>query len=845
MTFPTATYRLQLRNGMTFDRAVELVPYLKSLGISHFYASPIFTATTGSTHGYDVTDANEIDPAIGGRAGFDRLVAALKEAGLSLIIDIVPNHMASSLENPWWKDVVTHGEKSRYARHFDIDWSRRLTLPFLGSTFEEALASGDLVVKPDPQTGKPAFAYFESFYPLEPSTYAGRDSEVLATRDPDSLASLHDAQPYELMSWREASRNLSFRRFFEVAGLVGVRVEDEAVFADSHRLILDLVKSGAVQGLRIDHVDGLADPKAYVDRLRQEAGPDCYIVVEKILGEGEQFPGDWPVSGTTGYEFIAALSHAFIDNDGLARMRSAYEALSQEPVAGEDALRSAKMLMVEKNFEGEVSTLVRLATAIGDDEGAAVRDSDIKKALSALLIAFPVYRTYGTTAGLRPDDADLLGRVLTEVRRTGPDVPAPALQLLTRILKGDVPADIQPSANLFRTKFQQLTGPMMAKSIEDTLFYRQNMFLGINEVGADPLPGAFSLAQFHAEMHLRVKHQPLALSTTSTHDTKRGEDARARLYALSEAPEHWADAVTRWRDQNRHLVQQLEDGPAPEPETEWMLYQALAGVVPADFDATDRTAASALKERFLAYVEKALREAKGRTNWADPNERYETAVRNYAAHLLSGNEPVFLSDFLDTLRPYTHAGLVNGINQTVIKLMAPGVPDIYQGSEAKDFSLVDPDNRREPDFAELALWLDQDRGADMSDPSAWHDGSLKQSVVAKLLHLRKSAPDFFSQADYQPLNMADPSHDGVLAFSRRHGDEVLVVVLARFLLKKGLHLALPPSTAAASGALPLAEGLAGRSYRNMWTGEVIEAGDDLSLNCLDRAPFAVFYSSGT
>lgn len=290
---PTATWRIQFRNGMTFDRAASLVPYLQQLGISHLYASPIFTAARDSTHGYDVTDANEIDPAIGGRAGFERLVSALKAAGLGLILDIVPNHMSTSLENAWWRDVIEHGEKSRYARHFDIDWSRRLTLPFLGDDFDVVLANGEISIQRDPNTGKPALAVYDNFYPLTPESWMGREEEVLNLREPEAIARLHDQQPWRLSSWRDAPRDLSWRRFFEITGLVGVRVEDDAVFDDSHALILALVRSGAVDGLRIDHVDGLADPRAYLQRLRQEAGADCYITVEKILSKGENLPADW------------------------------------------------------------------------------------------------------------------------------------------------------------------------------------------------------------------------------------------------------------------------------------------------------------------------------------------------------------------------------------------------------------------------------------------------------------------------------------------------------------------------------------------------------------------------
>lgn len=396
---PTATYRLQFRNGMTFDRAAALVPYLKNLGISHLYASPIFTATKASTHGYDVTDANEIEPSIGGREGFERLVAELKAQGLGLIIDIVPNHMASSLENAWWRDVLEYGKESRYARHFDIDWSRRLTLPFLGDTFDAVLENGEIAIKPDPATGKPAFAYYDNYYPLAPATWQGREAEILALTDKAAIADLHERQPWKLMSWRDAARSLSYRRFFEVTGLVGMRVEDKTVFDDTHRLILELVRTGAVDGLRIDHIDGLADPKAYLARLRQEVGPACYITVEKILAKGEQLPDDWPVSGTTGYEFIASLAEVLVDDEQIDNLRQAYETVKGAPVDMRAELRAAKLLMVDRNFEGEFTRLLALALSIASELQIAQEESVVRQALRELLIAFPVYRTYGTAEG--------------------------------------------------------------------------------------------------------------------------------------------------------------------------------------------------------------------------------------------------------------------------------------------------------------------------------------------------------------------------------------------------------------------------------------------------------------
>ncbi|MCQ1851190.1 malto-oligosyltrehalose synthase [Neorhizobium galegae] len=833
MMIPTATYRIQFRNGMTFDRASALVPYLKRLGISHLYASPIFAATTGSTHGYDVTDTNEIDPAIGGRDGFERMVKALKAEGLGLILDIVPNHMAASLENPWWRDVVANGEKSRYARHFDIDWTRRLTLPFLGDTFEKVLEAGGISVKANPKTGKPALAYYDALYPLAPVSYAGHQEEVLKFTGRAAIAKLHDQQPYRLMCWREAPRELSYRRFFEITGLAGMRVEDGTVFDDTHRLILELVHSGKVDGLRVDHVDGLADPKAYLERLRHEAGPDCYITVEKILGEGEHIPADWPISGTTGYEFIAAVSDALVDGQKLDNLRSAYEKATGQPVDMAAELRAAKLLMADNNFAGEVSTLLDLAMQIQptEDRESALSKAAVKSALRELLVAFPVYRTYGTRQGIPPEGREMLAKVLDNVRN-GPNPPEDAaLAFLERIMVGDVEQAAAGSASIFRTRFQQLTGPLMAKSVEDTLFFRQHMALALNEVGAEPLPRSFSLDRFHAEMQTRLERQPDALSGTSTHDTKRGEDARARLYAITEAPELWADGVDRWRRINSHAVRTLDDGPAPEPAVEWMLYQALAGAWPNDLHAEDAAGLKALETRFLGYVEKALREAKLRTNWGDPNETYEKAVLEYARTLLSPSNQAFLTDFADTLRPFIRAGLVNGITQTIIKLMAPGVPDIYQGSEGLDLSLVDPDNRREPDFDTLQQRLTEREKLASTDEEEWQSGRLKQHVIATLLRVRQEAPTLFRRGEYLPLRASGKRADNVIAFARADMDDAFIVIAPR-LVFSALHAGLAPSRSErwAETEIILPERLGHRRYRDVCTGKLVDPKDSIAVN---------------
>jgi len=840
---PSSTYRIQFRNGMTFDGAAALVPYLKQLGISHLYASPIFTATTGSTHGYDVTDANEFDPTLGGREGFDRLSGALQKHGLGLILDIVPNHMASSLENPWWHDVVENGKESRFSHYFDIDWSRRLTLPFLGDTFEKVLAAGDLEVKPHPTTQKPALAYFDTYYPLSPPTYQGREQEVLAIADAADIVKLHDQQPWRLMSWRDAPRELSYRRFFEITGLVGLRVEDPDVFDAAHKTVLELVRDGRVDGLRIDHVDGLADPKAYLERLRQAVGPDTYLVIEKILGDGEQIPADWPISGTTGYEFIGTLSNALVSGANSQAITNAYEAVAGRSEQPLEELRQAKLLMANNNFEGEVSTLKRLALELHEETNSSSIDPDtLHNALRELLVAFPVYRTYGTEQEMPEEGKKLLGTVVQTVK-DGPYAPdADALSFIHQILRGDVTPGQQEKASLFRTRFQQLTGPLMAKSLEDTLFFRHHRFLALNEVGSEADPHAASIQRFHEDMQTRLQRQPHALSGTSTHDTKRGEDSRARLYTISEAPDLWAEAVERWRGMNRSYVASLSDGAAPEPAVEWMLYQALAGAWPTDLTPDDQTGLKALEERFLGYVEKSLREAKQRTSWNEVNEEYEGAVKSYATRLLSPDNSDFLSDFLNTLEPFIRTGLVNSITQTLIKLTAPGVPDIYQGSERLDLSLVDPDNRRPPNFDALSADLTKE-GPLPSGEEEWRSGRLKQNIIMAVLNLRQRQTDLFASGNYLPLIPQGKRAEHLVSYARLTDDQAMILIAPRLAFGAFRQGGLPVSERWADTEVPFPQDLSGRSYKDVFTGRTFQPSQSLSVSwAFADYPFALLVS---
>ena len=758
MNIPTATYRVQFRDGQTLDRVAETVPYLKNLGISHLYASPIFTATKGSTHGYDVTNCNEIDPDIGGRDGFDRLSAKLKEVGLGLILDIVPNHMAASTENAWWANVLKLGEASAYANHFDIDWRERLTLPILGKAFEEALTEGEFELRRN-EHGDWCLAYHDTLLPVDPASITSEHMEDSTESDKRSrIRRIHDEQHWRLTHWQDAARHLSYRRFFEVTGLVGLRVEDQKVFEDSHRLVLELVRSGQVQGLRLDHIDGLAAPGAYLDRLRAAVGDEVFITVEKILGHGEVLPCSWPVQGTTGYEFISALSNLFIDPDGLKSLSATYANVAPEHADFTAGLRAAKSLMVEENFQGEVARLVKLA----GNAHPELPETDLANAIRELLIAFPVYRTYGEGAALSDDQASALNAVTSAASRYVKN--RTALDAISELLRNGSHAE-------FQTRFQQVSGPVMAKAMEDTLFYRFNRLLASNEVGGEPNVEPGGVEAFHALMQERLETQPQGLSATATHDTKRGEDARARLYVISEQSDAWRDGFERWQAMNRAHEVDISGQNAPDANMEWMLYQALLGITP-DPSGDDRPADIA--QRFTAYAEKAVREAKLSTSWSNQNPRFEDAVKAYATALVDPKNVPFAQDFSKLSASLTAAGYLNSLSQTLIKLTAPGIPDIYQGTEALDFSLVDPDNRRPVDMARLAKMLVLEQPLQTLPVPA-----MKQRMIQKSLHLRHQKPELFSKGRYIPLAATGPRKDNLVAFARHRGDEFAMTIVPR------------------------------------------------------------------
>lgn len=871
MPFPVSTYRLQFRGGMDFDRAIGLVPYLKRLGITHLYASPVFAATEGSTHGYDVTDANVIDPVLGGREGFQRLAAALRAQGLGLILDIVPNHMAASLENPWWRSVIEWGEASRYVHYFDIDWSQRLTLPFLGKPFEQAVVDGEVALAIDPDQGVLAFSYFDSLYPLSPSTYpaalakcehplavplsdlgrqatAGEEAqfhqavvslcrehgcdgllEELRARaqEHEFLLFLHDLQPFRLMHWTEAAKGLSYRRFFEIAGLVGLRVEAPDVFEAAHRTVLELVQSGQVDGLRIDHVDGLADPGRYLQQLRDVVGQDIPIYVEKILALGEDLPKDWPVQGSTGYEFIAAQVPVLLDQTGFLAMRRAYAGIAGPQASVAEKMREAKLRMIRVNFAGEVKALVGQGVEL-----LRLDENTMSRALEELLLAFPRYRTYAAQGEMSAEDRQLVDQVLSEAKARLDETAADAAWSIADLLKGEGRfEDGGVGSDLFRRRFQQLTGPLMAKSLEDTLFFRHVEFLALNEVGGELEPEEGGIDRFHAEMQRRAQTQPFGLSASSTHDTKRGEDARARLFAFAEDAPRFGGLVERWRKAHLGAVVEVDGKPAPEPEIKWMIFQALIGHWPVDLMADDLEGIVDFAERVLAFVEKSLREAKLRTDWNAVNEGYEAAVKDYVRSLLF-DRPQFVTELVHEIQPLIWAGLINGLTQTIVKLTAPGIPDIYQGSERLDFSFVDPDNRRPPPFETLAAF-DPQAPISFGDERALAEGWLKQAVVGRGLALRNRHPQLFLQGQYLPLTITGSRQSHVLAFAREHKHIAAITVACRLpiaMLQAGQGLMSEQFWGDTLVEIPAA--LAGHGWAEILSDRQLAAGNGLLLRQL-------------
>jgi (1->4)-alpha-D-glucan 1-alpha-D-glucosylmutase len=783
---PRATYRLQFHKDFTFDDAVPLASYLAKLGISHLYSSPILTARAGSTHGYDVVDHTRINPELGGAEAFERLAAALRAVGIGIIVDIVPNHMAvGGADNPWWLDVLENGDTSRYARFFDVqfdtpdaDLRGKILAPFLGAPYGEILRSGDLRLVRDETTGKVAVAYHHHRFPIRPEDQAEVVTDLDRYRDPDALHELLERQNFRLAWWRTAGDQINWRRFFDITELAGLRIERPEVFDAVHALTFDLYRRGLIDGARVDHVDGLADPAGYCRTLRarlntlaseRPAGADrgpAYIVIEKILGPDEQVPADWGVDGTTGYDFMNQVSALQHDPAGEQALTDLWGTISGRPTDFETEELTAREEMLRTAFDRQLDATAEAfyAIAAANPETRDLTVSALHRGLVHIIRHMRVYRTYATGMAGSPAPGPYFDHAVAAALEEAPTESWP-IQFIAQTLASD-------AARVAVKLFNQLTAPVAAKAVEDTAFYRYARLLSRNDVGFQPGLFASGIADFHDAMQRRAADYPHAMLATATHDHKRGEDSRARLAVISELPEEWSGAVAAWREMNKAL---LPENLAPDDEHQ--LYQALVGAWPLDLAPGDADGLDAFRERVAGWRIKALREAKLRSSWAAPDEAYEAANLGFLEAIL---DPARSAGFIGQLRAFVDrispAAAMNGLAQLVLRYTVPGMPDLYQGSEFWDFSMVDPDNRRPVDYSARIVALDAE--TDWSElGEGWRDGRIKQRLAAHLLALRIANPALLAEGDYLPLRVTGARREHVVAFARRHGGTAMIVVV--------------------------------------------------------------------
>ena len=875
---PVSTYRIQLSKDFTFFHAGDLADYLKDLGVSHLYASPYLMTPPGSPHGYNIVDYSRVNPELGGEVGHDHLCNSLAKLNMGQLLDIVPNHMAVGKENKHWQDVLEKGSKSVYATFFDINWdihdpklTGKILLPILGDHYShclekgeirlhrngagfhiryyehqmpissaslsdflaetageidspglEAIATGpghlDAMVDGErgpagPVGGDGLRKEIERLLARDPALCPKIDARIAQTNaDPERLDRLLEKQHFRLAYWRTAGSDINYRRFFDITHLAGICVEKENVFAETHRLVKRWIDQGRLAGLRIDHPDGLRDPAAYLRRLRQ-AAPNAWIVVEKILEPEEHLPQSWPVSGTTGYDFLNMVSGLFVNPSAEKTFTDLYRQITGDASDYREIVHEKKRQVLNESFASELGRLTELLVDIRYRH-RRYRDMmprEMNLALKELAASFPVYRTYirAEDEEINAEDIRIVKQALQRARFCLPDVDPEVWKFFEDLfclgLKGQMESD-----GVMR--FQQLTGPAMAKGVEDTAFYCFNRLISLNEVGGDPARFGVSPAAFHDFCRQIQTHWPQTMLTTSTHDTKRGEDTRLRIGLLSEILQRWSEAVRRWFEMNAAF---RKDG-VPDPNTEYLLYQTLVGSWPIDV------------YRLSSYMRKAVREAKTRTSWTRPDDRYEKSLDQFVRKVISHRR--FTQDLDAFLAPLADPARVSSLSQTLIKCTAPGIPDFYQGSELWELTLVDPDNRRPIDFD-----LRRNMMAELKHLSVekiclrFDEGLPKLFVIWKALSLRREHPELFGPSGvYTPLYAEGEKADHIVAFLR--GGRVATVA-PRFLVKlegdwKDTVLELPCG-----------------QWTNVLSGERLSGGRHYISDLLKEFPVGLFLNS--
>jgi (1->4)-alpha-D-glucan 1-alpha-D-glucosylmutase len=914
---PTCTYRLQFNRWFTFAQAREIVPYLHALGVSDAYASPYFQAGAESLHGYDITDHNKLNAAVGSREEYDSWITELHAHSMGQVLDFVPNHVGiADPLNQWWMDVLENGPSSRFAPYFDIDWHPlksdlrgKVLLPILSDQYGRVLDRGELQVHFE--EGTFYLRYGDRRLPIAPGTYRYvldialqnlaehkdegfyaelqsiltaleylpkrtetdpkriaeriREKEIIKRRlerrcaeapqvqqaiekalaringepgDPrsfDSLDELLNAQSYRLAFWRVAAEEINYRRFFDVNDLAAIRVELPKVFDAVHRLLLELVNTGAVTGLRIDHPDGLYLPREYFEKIQQRCakalaialpqdGRTIYMVAEKILTGAETLRKDWLLHGTTGYDFANQVGQLLVDSSAETAITKTFHRFIGHSLHFGHLVYAKKLQVMKLALANDVDVLGNMVDRLSE-QNRWYRDFTLEalaRAVRETIACFPVYRTY--LAPGRPvseEDRQVIERAVAAAKRRNPAIEESIFNFLRDVLVFRFPENLDAEARAAHThfvlKFQQSTGPIMAKGLEDTVFYIYNRLAALNEVGGEPQQFGLSVEAFHERNLDRHRNWPDTLLATSTHDTKRSEDVRARMAAISEIPEIWRRSLQRWRTANRRWKRTINDREAPDGNEEYLLYQILLGTWPVQLSGVPEEAATAeYIGRIQAYMGKALHEAKLNTSWIQPNEEWDAAMHDFVRRILdSSPRNKFPPNFLSVVQEIARLGAINSLTQTLLKLTSPGVPDIYQGNETWDFSLVDPDNRRPVDYKRRREMLES---LPASTPHEliqnWPDGRIKMFLTQRVLQLRREHVDLFQRGEYLALAANGTFAECCVSFARRLGNQWIVVIAPRFSSRLGFP---PVGERWKDTALELPETLSFEKAHNLFT----------------------------
>ncbi|MBV8585215.1 MAG: malto-oligosyltrehalose synthase [Verrucomicrobia bacterium] len=929
---PTATYRLQLNKDFTFFDAAAVLPYLRSLGISHVYNSPFYKSREQTTHGYDVTNHNEFDPALGGEEGFARFVEALQQNELGHLADFVPNHMGiADPGNDWWMDVLENGPSSIYAPFFDIDWhptkrqlENKVLLPILGDQYGRVLERGEITI--EYRDGAFYVAYYGWQFPVNPRSYPiilrvaleklgryadremveelesiitavehlpersvtdeekvrerAREKEVIKrrivrlcndypqvmdaieaatnqvrgrpgnSRSFDRLHEVLDAQPYRLSYWRVAAEEINYRRFFDVNELAAIKVENTQVFDTIHRLIFHLLREGTVHGIRIDHVDGLQDPRKYLEALRrgsletnsdEDPLPEFYVVVEKILSEDEKIRPDWPIDGSTGYDFAHDATQILVESQNGDRFSRIYREFIDRYVHYESLIYEKRKLVMDVSFPSDIESLSLMLGAIAERD-RLYRDftlNSLASAVTEIIACFPVYRTYiNADTGVSEQDRQIILRAMRVAKRRNASMETSVFEFIRSILLlenyDQLSDEVKQLFLNFVYKFQQVTSPIMAKGLEDTAFYIYNRLTALNEVGGSPDHFGLTLERWHERNRARAQELPHSLLTLTTHDTKRSEDVRARMVVLSEMPDRWHTWLQKWSELNADLKTPIDSELAPSPNEEYFFYQTLLGTWPF----TDEEVNENYIQRMQGYMLKAIKEAKVNSSWIRPNEEWESAVSRFVVDSLKP-EHSFRSAIAEAARSIAWNGMFNSLTQTILKLTCPGVPDFYQGSENWILTLVDPDNRAPIDYESRRQTLEAAKSVSIDKLlGSWTDGTIKTAVIHRLLRLRRAHPDFFASGSYSSIYASGQKAECVIAFLRQFEKQTLLVILPRLttkLAQTGQAFDWEDTHLVIDDRLP--------HLADLFSNRKLEAkSETLALADLGSIPFAVFHN---